>query len=315
MLSFLTRRLALGLLTLWAVSVLIFVSTQLLPGDVASAILGQDRTPEAEHAIRVALGLDQPAIQRYATWFFGFIRGDMGQSLANGRDIATEVGWRLKNTLFLAGTVAVLVVPLAIGFGLLTATLQNSFVDKIVNIAGLAFISLPDFFVGYILIFVFSVRLGLFPSLAMLNEKSSLASNLYSIALPVMTLMLGVFAYMMRLTRAATIAVLDRPFIEMAILKGVPRWRIVCQHALPNAFAPIINVVAQNLAHLIVAVVVVEVIFVYPGMGQLMVDAVLKRDVPMVQSCGLIFATVYVTLNLIADWLVIISNPRLRHSR
>lgn len=127
--------------------------------------------------------------------------------------------------------------------------------------------------------------------------------------------MLGVFAYMMRLTRAATIAVLDRPFIEMAILKGVPRWRIVCQHALPNALAPIINVVAQNLAHLIVAVVVVEVIFVYPGMGQLMVDAVLKRDVPMVQACGLIFATVYVTLNLIADWLVIISNPRLRHSR
>ena len=176
-------------------------------------------------------------------------------------------------------------------------------------------ISVPEFFIGYLLIIFISVRLDWFPSLAMVSDDMSFAERLYTVALPAATLVMVVLAHMMRLTRAAVISVLSSPFIEMAILKGIPKWRIVLEHALPNALAPIINVVAVNMAYLIVGVVVVEVVFVYPGMGQLMVDSVSKRDVPVVQTCGLIFASAYVLLNMIADLLGILSNPRLRHPR
>jgi peptide/nickel transport system permease protein len=176
-------------------------------------------------------------------------------------------------------------------------------------------ISVPEFFIGYLLIIFISVRLDWFPSLAMVSDDMSFGERLYTVALPAATLVMVVLAHMMRLTRAAVISVLSSPFIEMAILKGIPKWRIVLEHALPNALAPIINVVAVNMAYLIVGVVVVEVVFVYPGMGQLMVDSVSKRDVPVVQTCGLIFASAYVLLNMIADLLGILSNPRLRHPR
>jgi peptide/nickel transport system permease protein len=173
----------------------------------------------------------------------------------------------------------------------------------------------PEFFIGYLLIIFISVRLDWFPSLAMVSDDMSFGERLYTVALPAATLVMVVLAHMMRLTRAAVISVLSSPFIEMAILKGIPKWRIVLEHALPNALAPIINVVAVNMAYLIVGVVVVEVVFVYPGMGQLMVDSVSKRDVPVVQTCGLIFASAYVLLNMVADLLGILSNPRLRHPR
>jgi peptide/nickel transport system permease protein len=314
-LKLIARRLALGVITLWAVSLLIFAGTEILPGDVATAILGQSQTPETVKALRESLGLDRPAPVRYGEWLMNFAQGDIGKSLANQRDIGPEMRQRLGNTLFLAGVAACVAVPLAILLGLLAAIRQGTFFDRAVNAATLMTISFPEFFIGYILIVFISVRLGWFPSLATISDDMSFWDKLNTIALPATTLVLVVLAQMMRQTRAAVLSVLASPFIEMAILKGIPKWRIVLQHALPNALAPIINVVALNLAYLIVGVVVVEVVFVYPGMGQLMVDAVSKRDVPVVQTCGLLFASAYVGLNMIADLLGILSNPRLRHPR
>ena len=309
------RRLALGVVTLWVVSLMIFAGTEILPGDVATAILGQSRTPEAVAAIRESLGLNRPAYVRYVEWLTSFVEGDIGKSLANQRDIAPEIRERLGNTLFLAAVAAAVAVPLAIILGLIAAIWQNSLLERLLNLFTLATISLPEFFIGYILIIAFAVKLAWFPSLAMLSRGMSFWQDLYAVTLPAATLVLVVLAHMMRQTRAAVYSVLSSPFIEMAFLKGIPKWRIVLEHALPNALAPIINVVALNLAYLIVGVVVVEVVFVYPGMGQLMVDSVSKRDVPVVQTCGLIFALAYVGLNLIADILGILSNPRLRHPR
>lgn len=309
------QRLALGLLTLLAVSVLIFVGTEILPGDVATAILGRSATPETVEAIRASLGLHDPAPVRYGRWLSGFVRGDLGTSLASRRPVADQLGFRLRNTLFLAVLAAGVSVPLAIGLGLVTAMTENRLFDRAVNAATLALISVPEFFIGYVLILVVAVQLGWLPSLSAISSEMTFGQRLQITALPAATLSMGVVAHMLRMTRAAVLAVMASPFIEMAVLKGLATWRIVVQHALPNALAPIANVVAFNLAYLVVGVVVVEVVFVYPGMGQLMVDAVSLRDVPVVQACGLIFAGTYVGLNLVADVAAIVSNPRLRHPR
>lgn len=315
MIMLIARRLAIGIITLWVVSLLIFAGTEILPGDVASAILGQSRTPETEAALRAELGLDRAAPVRYAEWLLRFAQGDIGKSLANRRDISPEIRVRLSNTVFLAAVAAAIAVPLAIGLGLLGAIWPNGVINALINPAALVLTSVPEFFTGYFLVKLLAVNLGWFPSLSMVSDSMSLGERLYAIALPAAVLVIAVVAHMMRLTRAALQAVLASPFVEMLILKGVPKWRIVVTHALPNALAPIANVVAINLAYLIVGVVVVEVVFVYPGMGQLMVDAVSKRDVPVVQTCGLIFACAYVGLNLAADLIAIVANPRLRYPR
>jgi peptide/nickel transport system permease protein len=312
MLIMLAQRLTLGVLTLLVVSALIFAGTEILPGDVATAILGDVATPSAIEAIRRELGLDQHVVIRYWHWLSGFATGDLGNSLANGRSVSSQLSFRLENTLFLGLVAASVAVPLAVGLGIAAAINRNEMFDRLINVVTLSAISLPQFFVGYVLILLIAVKLGWFPSLAAVAPGMSVGQRLYITALPAATLTLGTLAHMMRMTRASIIGVMSHPYIEMAFLKGIPRWRIVVQHALPNALGPIINVIALNLAWLIVGVIVVEVVFVYPGIGQLMVDAVSVRDVPVVQACGLIFAATYVFLNMLADLLAIISNPRLR---
>jgi peptide/nickel transport system permease protein len=240
------------------------------------------------------------------------LHGNLGTSLASRRPVTDQLGFRLYNTLFLAATTAIIAVPSALVLGIAAAINRNGTFDRIVNSVTLAAISLPEFFIGYLLILAFSVKLGLLPSFSSVSPNLGLGDRLYYIALPTMSLVLVVLAHMMRMTRAAIISVMSYPFIEMAILKGLSPWRVVVQHALPNALAPIINVVAMNLAYLVVGVIVVEVVFVYPGIGQLMVDAVSKRDLPLVQACGLIFSLVYVGLNILADVLAIGFNPQLR---
>lgn len=309
------QRVGLGVLTIGLVSVLIFIGTEILPGDLASAVLGQSATPDAVAAMRRSLGLDQPAVLRYLAWLGGFLQGDLGVSLATARPVGTDLWLRLENTFFLAGCAAALAVPLALILGVSTALYRDTLYDRLVNIFSLAAISLPEFFVGYLLLLVLAVQLGWLPSLAMVSPTMGLAERLTTIALPATTLVLAVLAYMMRMTRTAVLDVMQQPFIEMAVLKGVPPARLVLRHAVPNALAPIIQVVAFNLAYLVVGVVLVEVVFVYPGIGQYLVDAVAKRDVPVVQACGLVFATTYVGLNVLADILVILVNPRLRYPR
>ena len=307
------QRLALGLGTLLAISVLIFGAVELLPGDVAEEMLGQSATPGTVAALRARLGLDRPPVERYFEWLGGAVRGEFGLSLVSGRPILELIGDRLAATAFLAGVTALVALPLSIGLGILTALWRNSLFDRGANVATLASISFPEFFVAYILIYLLA-QSGLFPSMSNITPDMPLSERLWRVALPVMTLTLVVTAHMMRMTRAAIINLLASPYIEMARLKGVPPALVIVRHALPNAVSPIVNVVALNLAWLVTGVVVVEVVFVYPGLGQLLVDSVAKRDVTVVQAACLIFAGVYVLLNLTADVLGILANPRLRRS-
>ena len=308
-------RAALGVLTLLAVSALIFICTQILPGDVASAVLGQQATPESLQVFRQELGLDKPAYIRYFSWLFGVLHGDFGVALTNQRNIFEELWPRFLNTLFLASYAAVLAVPLGVGLGILSALREGRLSDRFSNIVTLIAISVPEFFVGYILIIFFAIDLPWFPSLATVFEGMGAGQRLYVATLPALTLVLVVTAHMLRMTRSSVLSIMSTPYVEMAFLKGLTRTRVIARHALPNAAGAIISVVALDLAYLVVGVVVVENVFVYPGVGQYMVDAVSKRDVPVVQACGLIFAAVFVGLNTLADIASIIVNPRLRHPR
>jgi len=297
------------------ISVLIFVGVEALPGDLATAILGQEATPETVAAFRKELKLDLPPHVRYFAWLGGFLKGELGNSLANKRPVAELIGWRFANTMFLAACSAVVAVPIAILLGILAALYRNSLFDRTISMVTLSTISFPEFFVAYILIALLSVQVIIFPSISNINDQMTFWQKIHAIVLPCMTLTMVVVAHMMRQTRAAIINIMASPFIEMARLKGLKRARIIVLHAFPNALSPVINVIAINLAYLIVGVVIVEVVFVYPGLGQLLVDSVSKRDIPVVQASGLVFAATYVGLNLLADVLSIISNPRLRNPR
>jgi len=309
------QRLALGLLLLLAASVLIFVGTQILPGDVAQSILGQSATPQSLANLRAELGLDIPAPVRYLNWLGGIMHGDLGKALTNGQDIATAMGKRLGNTLFLASVAAAIAVPSAIILGLIAVRYQGRWPDKLISTVTLTTVSVPEFLLGYIAVYILSVQLRWFPSLATVYDGMSLGEKLYAISMPVLVLVLVVLGHMMRMTRAAILNVMQSAYVETAELKGLRKFTIIARHAFPNAIAPVVNVVMINLAYLVVGVVVVEVVFVYPGMGQYLVDHVSKRDVPVVQACGLVFAAVYIGLNLVADVVSILANPRLRHPK
>ncbi|MGH6938966.1 ABC transporter permease [Hypericibacter sp.] len=308
-------RVALGLVTLLAVSLLIFIATEVLPGDVASAVLGQGATPETLAVFRHELGLDRPAYVRYLEWLFNALRGDFGVALTNKRDIVTSISPKFDNTMFLAGYAALIAVPLAVGLGIVAAINEGKWIDRAANIVSLAAISFPEFFIAYVLILFLAVRAHWFPVLSTVFSDMSLGQRLYVVALPAVTLTMLVTAHMLRMTRSSVLSIMSQPYIEMAFLKGLKRSRVVFVHALPNAAAPIITVIALNLAYLIVGVVVIETVFVYPGIGQFMVDGVTKRDLPVVQACGLVFAGAFVILNTIADVLAILVNPRLRKAR
>ncbi|MBW8636808.1 ABC transporter permease [Hoeflea sp. WL0058] len=309
------KRLLLGVGTLFVVSLIIFWAVEALPGDVAQQILGQSATQETVDALREELGLNKSPFTRYFEWLVGAVQGDFGVSLANKRSVTAQIAPRFANTLFLAAYAAVISVPLAIFLGVLTALYRNSVFDRVTNALSLVSISSPEFFLGYVLIAFFAVQSQLFPSISNVTAGMDFDERIYRTTLPAVTLALVVTAYMMRMTRAAIINLLASPYIEMARLKGVPNGRVITHHALPNALAPIINVVALNLAYLITGVVLVEVVFVYPGVGQLLVDSVTKRDFPVVQACCLIFAATFIMFNLIADVGSILSNPRLRHPK
>ena len=317
------HRLGLGIVTLFIVSIVIFTAVQLLPGDFGEAVLGQAATEETKAAFRRELGLDKPAVLRYFDWLGGVLTGDFGTSFSGraasgvdrSREVADLIAPRLWNTLFLASYAAVIAVPLALIMGITTALWRNSIYDGVANASALTTISFPEFFVAYILILLLASLNPVFPSLANVDSSISFWDRIYTLALPALTLTLVIVAHMMRMTRAAIINLLASPYIQMARLSGAPPREVILKHALPNAWAPIATVIAFNLAYLVVGVVVVEVVFVYPGVGQLMVDAVTSRDIPVVQACAMIFAATYILLNLIADIIGIVTNPRLLHPR
>jgi peptide/nickel transport system permease protein len=309
------QRIAFAIFTLFIVTLFIFLGIELLPGDAAEAILGKTATPETVAAFRRELGLNLPLHTRYIEWVSNILQGDLGISISNRMEVSHQVGIRLFNTIFLASFAAVISMPLALALGILSALYRNTVFDRTINLTTLTTISFPDFFVAYILILFFAIKLNIFPSVSMIHPNTEFFDRLYRTLLPAITLTLVTVAHTMRMTRAAIINLLASPYIEMARLKGLSPARIIIKHALPNAMAPIITVVVINLAYLVVGVVVVEVVFVYPGLGQLLVESVGKRDIPVVQAAALIFAVTYIFLNLLADILSIVSNPLLLHPR
>ena len=313
--SMVAQRIGFAIVILFIVSLFIFLGVELLPGDAAEEILGKTATPETVAAFRRELGLDLPLHTRYIEWVSNIFQGDLGISLSNRMEVSHQVGIRLFNTIFLALFAAVISMPLALALGILSALYRNTVFDRTVNLTTLTTISFPDFFVAYILILFFAIKLNIFPSVSMIHPNTDFLDRLYRTLLPAITLTLVTVAHTMRMTRAAIINLLASPYIEMARLKGLSPARIIIKHALPNAMAPIITVVVFNLAYLVVGVVVVEVVFVYPGLGQLLVESVGKRDIPVVQAAALIFAVTYISLNLLADILSIVSNPLLLHPR
>ncbi|MFY0616554.1 ABC transporter permease [Shimia sp.] len=312
----LTQRIALGLLLLFFVSILIFAGTMILPGDVAQQILGQSATPEALANLREELGVNTPPLERYLDWLGGLVTGDLGTALTSGQNINQAIGQRLENTLFLAFWAAVIAVPFAIFLGLLAVRFRERLPDKLISATTLTTISMPEFVIGYILMFIIGVKLAWFPPTAVgYRPEADLLTRLNSVALPIMVLTLVVLAHMMRMTRAAILNVMQSAYIETAELKGLSSFTVIRKHAFPNAISPVVNVVMLNLAYLVVGVVVVEIVFSYPGMGGYLVDHVTKRDIPVVQACGVIFAAIYIGLNMIADIVSILANPRIRHPK
>ena len=311
------RRLLLGAMTLVVVSAIIFFSVELLPGDFARAILGQNATEEAVQALREALGLNKPAVVRYFEWLGGALQGDFGLSFSGrtadgGRPVAAILLPRLGNTFLLALLAALVAVPSAIALGLLAARYRGHWPDKIITFMALVFVAMPEFLIGYVLITWLAVKWRLLPSLATLDPARPLLEQAERLILPTLTLSFVVTAHILRMTRASVVETFGKPWMEMAVLKGLPpRYRLL-HHALPNTAGPLANIVAFNLAWLITGVVVTETVFVYPGAGRLMVDAVAARDIPVVQACALVFAAVYIGLNLLADIVTILANPRLR---
>ena len=315
LLRLIVRRLALGILTLLAISLLITVGVEALSGDVCTAMMGQMASEDKVAACHRALNLDRPVHLRYIEWLINFAQGDMGKALTNHRDVVDVIGNRVGNTFFLAIAAALIAIPISLVLGVLAALYRNSFLDRSISMITLSGISVPDFFIAYILMAIFAVSYGFFPAISNIDDSMSLAERITASALPVLTLTLAVSAHMMRMPRASIVSLMASPYIEMAKLKGIKPSRIIVFHALPNAWSPIIQVIMLNLAWLVVGVVIVEVVFVYPGLGALMIDAVFLRDLPTVRATAMIFATVYVILNLLADILSMMSNPRLMHPK
>ncbi len=316
----LLARLGISFVTLWVVSVLIFIGTNLLPGDVAQIILGQMATPESTAALREKLGLDKHPVEQYLVWLSNVAMGDLGISKAGlgaglGTPIVEMLGPRIDNTAMLTVLVGIIAIPISVALGLLAAMHPGTRLDRTITFSTLNIISVPDFLIATILVLVFAVSLGWLPSIVYLRGDESGWVLMKTIAMPLLTLVILASSQIIRMTRATVLNVMSSPYVEMAILKGIPRRRIILRHALFNAIGPIVNVIALNLAWLVGGVVVVEQIFAYPGLAKLMIEAVQMRDMPLVQACAMIFCAVYVVLIFIADMATILSNPRLRHPK
>ena len=309
------QRILIGLVTLWVVSVLVFVMTSLLPGDVAQIVLGQSATPESLAAYRAERGLNQPLIFQYFGWLGNMLTGDLGISKAGGATISSLISGRLYNTMVMAGIVAVISVPLSVGLGLMAAMYPGTWIDKSLTFGTLALISVPEFFIATFMVLIFAVNLGWLPSIARVSAEQTMGEWWFSMAMPIIVLVIVVAAQMIRMTRAGILNVMNSPYIEMAILKGVRRKRIILRHAFFNTIGPIVNVIALNLAYLVSGVVIIETIFAYPGLAKLMIDGVQTRDLPLVQACAMIFCGTYVILIILADVASILANPRLRNPK
>jgi peptide/nickel transport system permease protein len=307
------KRTGMAFVTLLLVSAVIFTISGLLPGDAAQEVLGQGATPEQVAALRHEMGLDQPGPVRYFRWLGAIATGDPGQSLVANKPVADIISERLPNTLTLAALTTLVAVPFAFLIGISSAVARGRKLDRTLNVLTLSMIALPEFLVATIAVLLFAVQLLWLPSIALVPQDPTLGQFLRAYAMPVIALGVGVIAQLSRMIRAAIIAELDRPYVEMARLKGVLPTRLIFRHVLPNAVGPIVNAMALSLSYLFGGAIIVETIFSYPGLASLMVNAVTSRDMPLLQACAMIFCGTYLLLVLIADTVAILANPRLRH--
>lgn len=301
-----------SLLTLFLVSAVVFTISGLLPGDAAQEVLGQSATPEQIAALRQAMGLDKPALTRYYDWLSAMLSGDPGMSYVANMPVREIISDRLPNTLTLAGITALVSVIIALTIGIVSAINRGGKIDRILNVITLSLVATPEFLIATLGVLLFSVTLLWLPSIALVKADASWSETLRSLALPVLSLTCVVVAQMARMTRAAVADQLDQPYVEMARLKGVPYSRIILFHVMPNAIGPVVNAMALSLSYLMGGALVVETIFNYPGLASLMVNAVTSRDMPLLQSCAMIFCGVYLAMMLVADVIAILANPRLR---
>ena len=317
MIALVIRRLGIGLITVLAVSLIIFAGTKILPGDAAQIKLGQEATPENIAALRERLGLDKPYAVQYWNWLKGFATGDMGTSLANDDvPISKLIAERYRNTVTVATLTALVGVPISLALGILAAMFPGTLYDRILTLVSVSLVASPEFFTATLLVLIFVFAIGIGNAVVVGTAEGKGILELYAhFALPITTLCFVIASQLIRMSRAAVLNVMSSAYIEMAILKGVPRRRIILRHALRNALGPIVNVVALNLAYLVTGVIVVEVYFGYSGLATLIVQGVQTRDYILIQGLGMLFCLTYVVLVLIADIAAFMSNPRLRHPK
>ncbi len=312
MVNLILKRLSLGLVTLWLVSVIIFIGIEILPGDACTAYLERDAQGQLLENCRAAQGLDKPAVTRYVDWAVAAIQGDFGVSVDGETRITSEVALRVKNSILLAAGALSVGVPLAVFLGVIAGLWRDRFPDLFVSTVAIFAMTIPEFVTATILVLVFSIWLGWLPAVV-LTPADAPALDFFPEFVPASIVLTFVMvAHIMRMVRTSVIDVMASDFVQMAQLKGVPYWRIVFRHALPSALLPAINVVALTVAWLLGGVVVVEVVFNYPGLGRMMIDAISDRNLPVIQAITLLVAATYVGINLVADLLTILLNPRQR---
>lgn len=306
------NRLAVAVLSLFLVSLAVFFITELLPGDTAQELLGQAVTKEAAAILREQLGLDRPAILRYFEWVFGLFRGDLGYSLVSDRPVTNLIAERLPNSIVLAAVTMAITIPLALGLGIIAAIWRGSIFDRAISSTAIMLVSFPEFMIATLIVMLFSVHLQWLPALSFIPPTATFKTVVLAFIMPVSVLVFGSCSQMIRLTRAAISDAMATPYVEMALLKGASPTRMVLRHALPNSVAPIVNSVALSMSGLLGGVIIVETVFNYPGLAKLMVDGVMTRDMPLIQTCSMIFCGFYLLLIAAADIIAILSNPRLR---
>ena len=310
---FILRRLGFMLITLLASSVLIFIATQILPGDVARMVLGRFATEEALANLREQLGLNRPLIEQYFSWLVNFVRGDWGMSLSSSTPVMELVFGRLRNSAMLAGVAFLMYVPAGILLGLIAALRKNRFVDHLISVVSLAFIGLPEFVTGVILIAIFAIKLRWFPASSAIDPEAGFIEALPRLILPAVTVCMVSLAYITRMTRSSTLGVLSMDFVRTAYLKGLKPYQVLFGHVLRNALLPTVTVVAIGIGWLIGGLIVTESLFSFPGLGRLLLFAIQRQDLPLIQATTLLLVCIFSVSNLVADILYAWLNPRIRY--
>jgi peptide/nickel transport system permease protein len=312
MIAYILRRLGLILVTMLVASIIIFGVTQLLPGDVAQVVLGQFATPQAVENLREELGLNRPHIIQYIDWLTGFITGDWGDSMVSRMEVRPMVMGRLRNSIMLAGVSLALYVPLGIFLGIIAALKEDRPVDQAISSVSMAFVGLPEFVTGLLLISFLAISANLLPANSSIEPNSSFREAFPFLILPAITVSLTSLGYVARMTRASTIDVLRSDYIRAADLKGLPRSQVLIKHVLRNSLLPTVTVVAMGIGWLIGGLIVTESVFGYPGLGRLLVFGIQRRDLTIIQATSMVIVAIYSLANLAADILYGILNPRIR---